>query len=422
MAYSIPLIRNFRTAGTQDGPGHVFYNNNFVLERTVDEEPIVFVLPGFSSSTGTYNFYGSERSSVFVIYTRPSISFLFTSNTEVFTSDTRILGVEQEIYKIGYDDVQEYRMTRSNEAWNKVAESIRAPILSFSSVTSAVTSAYTLSVLPEQFIKPTKRYTEEMFEDRAQYFLNTRFNFVITADTGTLVTSAFTSSTSTISTLNDQGVIVSSPYTAMTYVSTNDRRSVITSGAWSGETVYGLFFTCFQPPSKPILHFPFVATAATENGTFTPTFNFSNVEDGDRFVLEVTYNMSDTGFTIMSGTSGVTQVFKEKTENSLEQTVDSTTQNVIGSERTTSIKVRRINAPIRSNSSFLYRIGNVKVINNIFDVEQTVINYSSYYTGVTGSRETVRVYVDSTVTNEPAEPNNIIINNGVGSQVVPIQR
>jgi hypothetical protein len=170
------------------------------------------------------------------------------------------------------------------------------------------------------------------------------------------------------------------------------------------------------------LHPPYVATAITEDGTFTPTFNFSNVEDGDRFVLQVTYDMTDTGFTNTSAYSGVTDYFREKTENSLEQTVDTITQGVVGSERTVSLKTRRINAPIRSNSLFLYRIGNVKSIMSIFDVEQTTINFSSYYTGATGSRETIRVYVDSRATVDPAQPNSVVVNQGNGSSVTRIQR
>lgn len=422
MAYSIPLIRHFRTAGSQDGPGHVFYNNNFVLERTVDQQPMVYVLPGFSSSTGTYDFYGSERNSVFVIYTRPSLSFLFTGNTEVFTSDTRFQGVMQELYKIDHDDVLEYRATGSQLSWERVAASIQTPIVTYSAVTSAVTSAFTLSVLPDQFIKPEDRYTEEIFEDRAQYFMNMRFLFSTSGDTGTTfinsgATSGLTATTLTYSVLDENGLIVSRPYTADTFVLSNDRQAIITAGSWSGMSVNGLFFACFQPPSKPILHFPFVATATTENETFTPTFNFSNVEDGDSFVLEVTYDLTDTGFTNTSTYSGVTQYFRNKTENSLEQTVDETTQNVVGSKRTTSIKVRRINAPIRSNSLFLYRIGNVKSITNIFDVEQRIINYSSFATGATGSRETLRVYVDSRVAENPAAPSNVTANQGNGSSV-----
>ncbi len=423
MAYSIPLIRYFRTAGSQDGPGHVFYNNNFVLERTVDQQPMVYVLPGFSSSTGTYDFYGSERNSVFVIYTRPSLSFVFTGNTNVFTSDTRFQGVMQELYKVDHDDVLEYRSTGSQLTWERVAESIRTPIVTYSAVTSAVTSAFTLSVLPDQFIKPEDRYTEEIFEDRAQYFMNMRFLFSTSGDTGTTIinsgaTSGLTATTLTYSVLDENGLIVSRPYTADTFVLSNDRQAFITTGSWSGMSVNGLFFTCFQPPSKPILHFPFVASSITETGTFTPTFNFSNVEDGDSFVLEVTYDMTDTGFTNTSTFSGVTQYFREKTENSLEQTIDtSTAQDVVGSQRSTSIKTRRINAPIRSNSVFLYRIGNVKSIMNIFDVEQRIINYSSFATGATGSRETLRVYVDSRIAEDPAAPNAAFGNQGNGSSV-----
>lgn len=423
MAYSIPLLRRFRTAGTQDSFGHVFYNNNFLIERTVDRGIDTYLLPGMSACTGTYDFYESQRNSVFLIYTRPALSFFFTANTQVFTSDTRLTYIVQDLHKIRHEDVEEYRATRSSDAWQRVADSIASPIISYSSSTSAVTTAFTLTILPEQFIKPSKGYTEEIFEDRAEYFLNTRFIFSASSLTDSGSTSGNTSDLLTYNVIDDEGNIITSAYTETEYFLSNDRQTTITYGSWSGVSVNGVFFTCFQPPSKPILHFPFVATAVTQNGTFTPTFNFSNVEDGDSFVLEVTYDMTDTGFTNTDSFSGVTQYFREKTVDNVEQTLDkSTTVDVIGSERSTSIKVRRINAPIKKNSLFLYRIGNVKSVTNIFDVEQRVINYSTFATGATGSFDSIRVYVDSRNTEVPATPSNISVVNTNGLQVAQATR
>lgn len=428
MLYSIPLLRRFRTAGDNDGPAHVFFNNNYLIERSIDQHPTVFTLPAFSSSTGTYDYYGSAPSSIFVIYTRPSLTIAFTANTDVITADTRFTGILSEIHKIHNGDILDYRANRTDAPWQRVTDAIATPIVSYSSSTSAVTSAYTLSILPDQFVKPTDGYTEEIFEDRAEYFLNVRFVFETTGSTsgGTVApsgttgpASAMTATTLTFNTLDPNGVILSSPYTASTTVISNDTRSLITAGSWSGLTTYGLFFTCFTPPSKPIVKFPYIATAITEDTTFTPTFNFTNVEDGDSFVLEVTYDLSDSGFTNTDAYTGVTQYFREKTENSLEQAVDkSNTVDLAGSELTMTIKTRRVNAPIRPNSLFLYRIGNVKTLINIFDVEQRIINYSTHYTGATGSRETVRLYVDSKTTEDVATP--VTGQGAVGSGTKPM--
>lgn len=424
MAYSIPLIRQFRTAGDNDDPAIALYNNNYVLEHCIDQVPNIYALPGFSSSTGTYDYYGSQYHSVFVIYTRPSLSFVFTGNTHVFTSDTRFFGIMQELYKIRHEDVLDYRSSQSEGSWERVAKCIREPIVTYSASTSAVTTAFTMSVLPEQFIKPEDGYTEEVFEDRAEYFMNMRFLFSTSGSTSGTTTGSTTGSTTattittlSINTIDGNGLITTRPYTADTFVLTHDRKSMITNGSWSGETIFGLFFTCFQPPSRPVLHFPFPATAITENITTTPTFNFSNVEDGDSFVLQVTYDLTDTGFTNTNAYSGVTDYPREKTDNSLEQTIDKTTNDIAdrGSERTTTIRTRRINAPIRRNSLFLYRIGNVKGIKNIFDVNQQIVNYSQYYTGATGSRETLRLYVDSRAAEEPAAANNASGNQNNGT-------
>jgi hypothetical protein len=426
MPHSIPLIRRFKTAGSTDGPAHVFYNNNYVLERSVDQHPVVYLLPTFSANTGTYDFYDSTPQSVFVIYTRPSLAYTFTGNTHVFTSDTRFVGIVNDIYKIHNEDILAYRENGDQAAWQRVANAMMTPIVSYSASTTAVTSAYTFSLLPEQFVKPSDGYTEEIFEDRAEYFLNMRFVFTDTGSTTSFSsmtgsTSAITATTLTFNSIDVNGNIVTKPYSSTTTVISNDVRSTISNGDWSGLTVYGFFFTCFQPPSKPIVQFPFVATAATENTTFTPTFNFSNVEDGDNFVLEVTYDMSDTGFTNVNTFSGVTQYFREKTSNSLEETVDkSNTIDVVGFERTATLKTRRINAPIRPSSSFLYRIGNVKTVKNIFEVEQKIINYSNYYSGVTGSRETMRLYVDSKTSDQPVIPSTAT--GSVGNGTLPVAK
>lgn len=411
MEPSIPLLRQFRTAGDNEGPAHVFFNNNYVIERSIDQGPITYVLPAFSSNTGTYDYYGSAPSSIFVIYTRPTLSLLFTANTSVFTADTRLHGVLNEIHKVRNEDILAYRARRDDASWQKVADSISTPIVSYSAATSAITSSHTLSILPDQFVKPQDGYTEEIFSDRDEYFVNVRFVFEITGSTtgntttSTGATSAMTATTLTVNTLDENGVIRSRPWTASTTVISNDTRALITSGSWSGMTTYGLFFTCFTPPSKPQVKFPLVTTGITENGTFTPTFNFSNVEDGDRFVLEVTYDMTDTGFTNTNAFSGRTQYFREKTADSLEQAVDkSNTVDLAGAELTMTLRTRRINAPIRPNSLFLYRVGNIKTLTNLFDVEQTIINYSTYFSGATGSREDIRILVDSKAAEDPATP------------------
>jgi len=187
MAYSIPLIRTFRTAGDDMGPAHVFFNNNYLIERSIDITPTIYSIPGFSSSTGTYDYYGSAYNSVFVIYTRPSLTLTFTGNTDVFSSDTRFIGISQEFYKIRRDDIEQYRQNPTQENWQAVSDSITNPIVVYSATTSAITyssnDGWTISTVAEQFIKPEFGLTEEMFEDRCEYFLNVLFMYMLTAST-----------------------------------------------------------------------------------------------------------------------------------------------------------------------------------------------------------------------------------------------
>lgn len=419
------FIRRFRTAGSNDDPAHVFFNNNYVLEHVTDGVIQSFRLPQFTSNVGVYDFYDASSRSIFIIYTKPEIFLQFTGNTDVFSSDTRFSKIRNNIFKIKNSDVISAR-NGDRAAWEKVLNSMSNPIVSYTATTTAVTSAYTLSIAPNQFIKPEGGYTEEVFEDRSEYFMNISFEFTGTGyssvQTITGSTSAITATTLTMNRLADDGSIITIPYSASTTVITNDTLSTISTGMWSGTNINGLFFCCFQPPNKPIVQFPFVATASTEDTTFTPTFNFSNVEDGDRFVLEVTYDMMDTGFTNTNLYSGVTQYFREKTDDSLEQTVDkSNTVDIAGFERTATLRTRRINAPIKPNFQFLYRIGNIKTIKNLFDIEQSVVNYSSYYSGATGSRETIKVYVDSKAVETPATSTSTQGNQG-SSTAIPVKQ
>ncbi len=397
----IVRIRTFSTAGTNEGPAHVFYNNNYAIGCSIGNEPLIFNIPTFSAVTGTYDYYGSSAKSILVIYTRPSFSLHFTGNTHVITGDSRLQYISQEIYKINHRDLLAYRADPSEGKWNVIKNSFEVPSVIYSAATSAVTSAFTMSILPDQTIKVEGRYTEDVFEDRCEYFVNTRFTFSIPdALSGTSSASTFNS----ISRIGSNGLITTAPYSAQTEITSNDNESSITQGAWSGETVYGLFFSCLRPPSKPMLEQPYPASVISAATTFTPTFFFSSLEDGDSFILQVTYDMTDTGFTNTTTFSGVTPYYLEKTDDSLEQVVNRTTSGVTGTDSTTSLKTRRINAALRPNNVFLYRIGSVKTIINIFNVKQELVNYSTYYSGATSVDEVLTVYVDNKEALDPVTP------------------
>lgn len=386
--------RLFATAGDQESFGVAFYNNNFVFQQSPAILPNSFLIPMVSANTGTLSYYSQVDSSIFVIYARPFISMIWTANTDVFTGDPRLVMMRNDIHKIDYRMMKSYQDRPSQSGWTAISKRIHDPIVVYTASTNSadtvVSTAYTYSMLPEQLIKPEGSFTEEVFEDRAQYFFNNRFVFINTATT-------FANTFS----FNQQYSPINYPYSSTTYITSTGPTSRITQGPWSGETAYGFFFTCFQPPGKPIMEFPFPATSTTNNFTFTPTFNFSNVEDGDEFILEVTYNLNDTGFTDTTSTTGVTQYRRPKMDGNKEQLIDKTDTPLVGNETTQTRATRRINVPLKPASEYLYRVGNSKSIINIFGIKNEIINYSSYYSGITGAHQVINLVVDSKTVSSP---------------------
>jgi len=119
------------------------------------------------------------------------------------------------------------------------------------------------------------------------------------------------------------------------------------------------------PPNKPNLNVSNGNSEIAVRGTlstFSPTFNFNAVDDGDYYQLQVTYNTSDYLFE----DPGVATFKIEKQEGDAEF-------------------VRTFSTPLTPKSQFLYRIGNVKEIENIFGVRQSTVVYSDYVAAETAS-------------------------------------
>lgn len=373
--------RIFRTAGDSGTTIQSFFNNNFLLGRSQINNPVEYRIPQISASTGTYNLYGQDSNSILTVYGRPSFSIVFTGNTDVFTADTRFVKMYHNIYKIDNDKLNNYRNQKNEENFNIIADSILNSYVSYTAITnflysiSSTTSTYNL--YPSQFDKKLGGFTEELFSDRSQYFLDTRYVF---SETLSSYTETFTYS-------DDAGAVPTN-YQSSGYFDTGIYSQKITKGPWSGLTANGMFFVCFQPPNKPIIEFPF----PDSGNTFTPTFNFSNIEDGDEFFLQITYNMTDSGFT---QSTGVTNYSRQKTIDNLEQVVDKTNQNVVGQDSTTSKKIRRLSASLFPGTQYWYRIGNVKGIFDIFNGRKEIVTYSEPYSAMTDSRINVETFVDS---------------------------
>jgi hypothetical protein len=382
MGNRIPNKRIFRTAGDEDSTIQSFFNNNFLFNRSQENEPLEYSIPQVSAATGTYNLYGQDPKSILAMYGRPNFPMVFTSNTSVFTADTRFVRMYHNIYKIDSEDVYKYYKNPTEKQYEIIKNKIVNSYVSYTALSSSLatisSTTSTYNLYPSQFDKAVGGFTQELFSDRSQYFLDTRFVF---STTGSAYSEAFTYS-------DDTENIIPFNYSNSGFFDTGIYSQQITKGPWSGNTANGMFFVCFQPPNKPIVEFPFPDSA----NTFTPTFNFSNVEDGDEFFLQVTYTMTDSGFT---QTTGVTSYSRQKTVDNIEQIVDKTNQNVVGQDSTTSKRTRRINASLFPNSQYWYRIGNVKGIVDVFGGKKEIVTYSEPYSAITDSRFNIETFVDS---------------------------
>jgi len=162
--------------------------------------------------------------------------------------------------------------------------------------------------------------------------------------------------------------------------------NIIESGSWSGLTAKGLFFTCFYPPSVPKVESPRPESYSAE--TFTPEFFFSNVSDGDEYLIEITYQAVNSGFTISSATS---KYFYSKAET------NNSTRRVANVEKTSFISetTRRASVPLVPGSTYYYRLGNVKYVVNLFGVKQSIISYTEATQSQVYSGQTIGYIVDS---------------------------
>lgn len=370
----IVKTKTSKTSGTQNTKGQSFYANTHLNHKASRNSPFEYDFPKYSAITaGTLDFDGQTRLSIFELYGRPQINFSFSANTDVFSSATYI-NMSHDIYKVRYTDVLNYRENPTLENYEKVKSSIENPFIKFTASTNSyigLSSGATYTFAPGQVDKPLRGISEEIFEDKAMYFFNIRHSFNRTLNNYTDVIGP------------DERKLF---YNRSADLITAGELTPIETGPWCGITAQGIFFTCMYPPSKPQIEDP--RPESYSGLTFTPEFYFSNVSDGDEYVIEITYLNSNSAFTSSESTS---QYFytKEATKNS--------TRRVANRESTSFISetTRRASVPLIPGATYWYRIGNVKVVDNIFGVRQSIITYTDPVQSQSFSSQTVSYVIDS---------------------------
>lgn len=401
----------------------IFYINQFIDVSQFDASYFNFNTPLYYTLGGTLNYYGQEIYSVFTNISRPFIRFVFTANTSSFGTGTTI---KHNIYRIPFEEFSKYtaevirkditeiedssteevKETFTDESGNtKTVSTTRAisktsstqksapkifpekikntdtydklapiksllinPIITITGTTTGITtSVYNLFL--DEYQKKKGDFKFQLFQDYAQYFITTQFEFFRYQGTGYTDFYQADSSENLIPISYQQEFLEITP----------TRSHTITAGTFSGVSVMGNFFTYFLIPNKPKWELPSVTG---QLNTFSPTFYWSDTDDGDSFVLQVVYNTGDTAF---SGTVYSYEMPKEKTRLSTNEMLGTDPGDWAITQKTTDV-IRKMSASLTPGKTFLYRIGNIKQLDNLFGVRQRVVTFSDAYSATTSSK------------------------------------
>jgi hypothetical protein len=423
------------TSGNRTTVSQAFYNNNYA-DSDIGVSPIyLFKVPEYITYGGTPNYYDQDATSIFTNVGNPPLRFIFTANTFSLSGNSYFV---HELYKLSYDI---HRLYSDNQITNKPSftnkndtdnitdsttgiknkaiqneETLKLgnnpipipekffgqaltekdlatiqtyfenPISVITASTTGITGAvYDIPI--DQFVTTVGSYKQEALTDKAQYFLKTKLIFTI--DLNKNYSEQYQVSGNTI---------VSNEWNNFITAQTVSETHIITGETYSGLNVAGHFFTYFIVPDQPIMEYPITQGNIT---TFTPEFRWSNSDKADSCVVQICYDIFNTGFT---GSSIVNYPIEKTADNV--QVLQNVTYSV-DSQASTTKNVYTTQIPIQSNTEFIYRIGNSKEIIDVFDVRRAVVAYSAPYTAQTLSTSlsgSVLVEIDSKNNSDPVIP------------------
>jgi len=421
------------TTGTNDSVAQSFAQNIFFSSTEGIITPFEFDVPQYSTIGGTKDYYGQNPLAIFTSLVKPFIRFDFSANTASFGPDvfikhdiyrvtwdmfssvqgnlkeesnkstkteniitetieevdeitgevisktiTRTINEDKNVrdghQKVGSLESRTIRPPFENFTNEDIQKQLDEPIYSVTAATTGITTnIYDFEI--DEFIKNIGEFQTQLFQSRDQYIVDTNFIFNRNVTPGltepkTLVELEYQEDTSGVEVpLN---IVDGTSETGGTY------NSVITDCTTSGRVFIdrdqfegiqfngGDFFTYFEVPDKPILEYP---SPTGQTDTFTPEIFWTNGENADEYLVQVTYNTGDTNFT---GT--VFTYIVPKSDEFLETAVSKEKDST--SEFSTSKAIRKYQLSLKSNSCLLYRVGNSNYIKNIFGIKQSVITFS----------------------------------------------
>lgn len=343
-----------QTTGDQDSVSQVFTQNTlgrYNIQSVVDF--FSFDYPAYYVEGATLDYYGKDYNSISYDITNGKIyTLIFTANTQVLSGSNSITHV---LYRIKQDDYNSFLADPLNNGFF-LNQLLNTPLFSIEEYCSGLTISngiYTYS-FPTQF-KDVGQFTQDIFNDKDQFFLDTPIGFDQTNDL-TVGDAYYIDPNNVINGVIYPVRLYLEP-SATTRVNSSLGPQIITGNTLaSGYTFQGAFFTYFVPPKKPNLNVSDgrkqIAVTGFQN-TLSPIFNFNNTDDGDYYQLQVNYDTQDTPF---SGSEIFTYTINKQAGDAE--------------------FVRTFSTPLRANDTFIYRIGNSKEIENLFGNKQTITTWS----------------------------------------------
>lgn len=425
---AIDKIITLTTSGDQDSSSQAFYSN-WYADSTNGVVPVFSQsLPMYSTIGGTKDYYHQNPLSIFTNLSRPFIRYTFTGNTSAITQVKMIV---HNIYKVDYESFKNFAINQPTTAVDKNIASENAvsnlqsnydqksksklggnptiefsraygqplqseqaqllqpllttPLVTFTASTTGITGLV-YDFYPDQYVKKLGQFKQDLFEDKAQYFIETQFFFEINKGLNY----------STYSTYVD-GQLVEQPWNNIVQFSTTDETHTINAGDFKGLQVKGNYFTYFVVPEKPQIEYPVVEGVLS---TFAPEFFWSKGEGSDEYLIQISYNTGNTGFT---GTLFNYPISKTEDNKHVARSTTKSSDTEFMSDKV----IRSASIPLKGNtSSFIYRIGNVNSEVNIFGVRQYVVTFSDYKTAITQAapvKTYVKVQSDSPYVGDIAE-------------------
>jgi len=410
------------TTGTDENVAQSFKQNIFFDVAEAATLPFAFEVPIYTTVGGTKDYYGQNPNAIFTSLVKPFIRFDFSKNTTSFGPNVYI---KHDIYRVSWDvfkrakekfliDSEESISTekitteiieeldeatgviskktinRTNNEVNNITKNFKnkdgfgnttpgigsAPISTeelmsvlqnqldeplysiTASTTGITTNIYDLQI--DQFIKKFGDFKTELFQDRDQFIIDTNFIFDIQLTPGL----------TDLQTIEEDGSITNQVYNSTVRGETSSEEMVIDKGEFQGLNFKGGdYFSFFEVPDKPIFEYP---TPTGQTNTFTPEIFWSNGENADSYVVQVNYNTGDTGFT------GTVFTYIVPKSDDYKEVANSKTKNTT-SEFSADKTIRKYQLSLKTNKNLLYRVGNVKELQNLFDVKQSVVTFSDTY-------------------------------------------